>query len=166
MARVLQVHPGNDGLVRVATVKPKTQCLNDRSINFTNFPYIRTSSDIGWEYVSHTPHLTATECARLSTPHLTVTECARFSRFPTPTETFLEPGTGTFCKLKRNGRTQGLVRINPQHLQGLLSPSLAIIRTQPTAPFEAPATFVNDSEKQKISTILHFHSTFDFGFSY
>ncbi|GFU83681.1 uncharacterized protein TNCV_1412191 [Trichonephila clavipes] len=50
--------------------------------------------------VSHTPHLTATECARLSTPHLTVTECARFSRFPTPTETFLEPGTGTFCKLK------------------------------------------------------------------
>ncbi|GFU64414.1 hypothetical protein TNCV_3947811 [Trichonephila clavipes] len=38
--------------------------------------------------VSHTPHLTATECARLSTPHLTVTECGRFSRFPTPTETF------------------------------------------------------------------------------
>ncbi|GFV92970.1 hypothetical protein TNCV_1693631 [Trichonephila clavipes] len=33
---------------------------------------------------------------------------------------------GVFCKLKRNGRTQGLVRINPQHLQGLLSPSLAI----------------------------------------
>ncbi|GFW19545.1 hypothetical protein TNCV_1604371 [Trichonephila clavipes] len=94
MARVLQVHPGNDGLVRVATVKPKTQCLNDRSINFTNFPYIRTSSDIGWEYVSHTPHLTATECARLSTPHLTVTECARFSRFPTPTETFWNPVPG------------------------------------------------------------------------
>ncbi|GFX98928.1 hypothetical protein TNCV_4301041 [Trichonephila clavipes] len=43
MARVLQVHPGNDGLVRVATVKPKTQCLNDLFINFTNFPYIRTS---------------------------------------------------------------------------------------------------------------------------
>ncbi|GFW23808.1 hypothetical protein TNCV_4496851 [Trichonephila clavipes] len=49
MARVLQVHPGNDGLVRVATVKTKTQCLNDLFINFTNFPYIRTSSDIGWE---------------------------------------------------------------------------------------------------------------------
>ncbi|GFW56627.1 transposon polyprotein [Trichonephila clavipes] len=27
--------------------KPKTQCLNDLFINFTNFPYIRTSSDIG-----------------------------------------------------------------------------------------------------------------------
>ncbi|GFS52442.1 integrase catalytic domain-containing protein [Trichonephila clavipes] len=80
MARVLQV-PGNDGLVRVATVKTKTQCLNDLFINFTNFPYIRTSSDIGWEYVSHTPHLT-------------VTECERFSRFPTPTETFLEPVRG------------------------------------------------------------------------
>ncbi|GFW18873.1 transposable element Tc1 transposase [Trichonephila clavipes] len=131
MARVLQVHPGNDGLVRVATVKPKTQCLNDL---FINFPYIRTSSNIGWEYVSHTPHLTATECARLSTPHLTVTECARFSRFPTPTETFWNPVRGHSEKLKRNGRTQGLVRINPQHLQGLLSPSLAIIRTQPMAP--------------------------------
>ncbi|GFV40309.1 integrase catalytic domain-containing protein [Trichonephila clavipes] len=34
MARVLQVHPGNDGLVRVATVKTKTQCLNDLFINF------------------------------------------------------------------------------------------------------------------------------------
>ncbi|GFU38129.1 hypothetical protein TNCV_4328351 [Trichonephila clavipes] len=44
--------------------------------------------------VSHTPHLTATECARLSTPHLTVTECARFSRFPTPTETFWNPVPG------------------------------------------------------------------------
>ncbi|GFV26005.1 DUF1758 domain-containing protein [Trichonephila clavipes] len=44
--------------------------------------------------VSHTPHLTATECARLSTPHLTVTECARFSRFPTPTETFWNPVRG------------------------------------------------------------------------
>ncbi|GFW22034.1 hypothetical protein TNCV_4823161 [Trichonephila clavipes] len=74
MARVLQVHPGNDGLVRVATVKTKTQCLNDLSINLSNFPYIRTSSDIGW--------------ICFHTPHLPVTECARFSRVPTQTETF------------------------------------------------------------------------------
>ncbi|GFV74017.1 hypothetical protein TNCV_4939551 [Trichonephila clavipes] len=52
MARVLQVHPGNDGLVRVATVKSKTQCLNDLSINLSNFPYIRTSSNIGCKYIS------------------------------------------------------------------------------------------------------------------
>ncbi|GFT75010.1 hypothetical protein TNCV_1638851 [Trichonephila clavipes] len=70
--------------------------------------------------VSHTPHLTATECARLSTPHLTVTECARFSRFPTPTETFWNRYGDFSVKLKRNGRTQGLVRINPQHLQGVI----------------------------------------------
>ncbi|GFV92967.1 hypothetical protein TNCV_1693601 [Trichonephila clavipes] len=44
--------------------------------------------------VSYTSHLTVTECARLSTPHLTVTECGRLSRFPTPTETFLEPVRG------------------------------------------------------------------------
>ncbi|GFT30804.1 THAP domain-containing protein 3 [Trichonephila clavipes] len=31
---------------------------------------------------------------------------------------------------------------------------------------EAPTRFVNDSEKQEISTILYFHSTLDFGFSY
>ncbi|GFX63756.1 hypothetical protein TNCV_215561 [Trichonephila clavipes] len=50
----------------------------------------RNCESLNRQSVSHTPHLTATECARLSTPHLTVTECARFSRFPTPTETFLE----------------------------------------------------------------------------
>ncbi|GFV37143.1 hypothetical protein TNCV_1720651 [Trichonephila clavipes] len=94
MARVLQVHPGNDGLVRVATVKPKTQCLNDLFINFTNFPYIRTSSDIGWEYVSYTPHLTVTECARLSTPHLTVTECGDFPAFLPQRKLFWNPVRG------------------------------------------------------------------------
>ncbi|GFV34220.1 integrase catalytic domain-containing protein [Trichonephila clavipes] len=47
MARVLQVHPGNDGLVRVATVKTQDSVLNDLFINFTNFLYIRTSSYIG-----------------------------------------------------------------------------------------------------------------------
>ncbi|GFW32221.1 hypothetical protein TNCV_2143031 [Trichonephila clavipes] len=67
--------------------------------------------------VSHTPHLTATECARLSTPHLTVTECARFFPLSTPTKLFGTPYRD-ILKTKRNGRTQGLVRINPQHLQG------------------------------------------------
>ncbi|GFX80677.1 phospholipase A2 group XV [Trichonephila clavipes] len=48
----------------------------------------------------------------------------------------------------------------------VLSPSLAIIRLNQRHHMEAPTTFVNDSEKQEISTILYFHSTFDFGFSY
>ncbi|GFQ93960.1 DUF5641 domain-containing protein [Trichonephila clavata] len=45
MTRVLQVHPGNDELVRVATVK--TPFTNDMFINSAKFLYIRTSSDIG-----------------------------------------------------------------------------------------------------------------------
>ncbi|GFX01150.1 hypothetical protein TNCV_4581161 [Trichonephila clavipes] len=50
MARILQVHPGNDGLVRVATVKTQNSVLK-RPVhkNFTNFLYIRTSSYIGWD---------------------------------------------------------------------------------------------------------------------
>ncbi|GFV35014.1 integrase catalytic domain-containing protein [Trichonephila clavipes] len=47
MARVLQVHPGNDGLVRVATVKTQDSVFKRPVHKSTNFPYIRTSSDIG-----------------------------------------------------------------------------------------------------------------------
>ncbi|GFU47968.1 integrase catalytic domain-containing protein [Trichonephila clavipes] len=76
MARVLQVHPGNDGLVRVATVKTQDSVLKRPVHKLHKLPiYIQTSSYIGWKYVSYTPHLTVTECAILS-------------RFPTPTETF------------------------------------------------------------------------------
>ncbi|GFS85305.1 integrase catalytic domain-containing protein [Trichonephila clavipes] len=46
MTRVLQMHPGNDGLVRVTTVKTQGSVFK-RVINFANFLYIRTSSDIG-----------------------------------------------------------------------------------------------------------------------
>ncbi|GFT76069.1 integrase catalytic domain-containing protein [Trichonephila clavipes] len=62
MARVLQVHPGNDGLVRVATVKTQDSVLKRPVHKLHKLPYIRTSSDIGWEYVSYTSHLTVTEC--------------------------------------------------------------------------------------------------------
>ncbi|GFY41073.1 hypothetical protein TNIN_274321 [Trichonephila inaurata madagascariensis] len=55
MARVLQMHPGNDGLVRVATVKTKDSVFKRPVRKLANFLYIRTSSDIGWEYISYTP---------------------------------------------------------------------------------------------------------------
>ncbi|GFU41244.1 integrase catalytic domain-containing protein [Trichonephila clavipes] len=54
MTRVLQMHPGNVEQVRVATVKTQGSVFK-RVVNFANFLYIRTSSDIGWEYVSYTP---------------------------------------------------------------------------------------------------------------
>ncbi|GFU42236.1 integrase catalytic domain-containing protein [Trichonephila clavipes] len=47
MARVLQVHPGNDGPVRVATVKTQDSVFKRPVHKLHNFPYIRTSSDIG-----------------------------------------------------------------------------------------------------------------------
>ncbi|GFS97740.1 integrase catalytic domain-containing protein [Trichonephila clavipes] len=47
MARVLQVHPGNDGLVRVATVKTQDSVFKRPVHKLHKLPYIRTSSDIG-----------------------------------------------------------------------------------------------------------------------
>ncbi|GFU11255.1 hypothetical protein TNCV_3083871 [Trichonephila clavipes] len=79
MARVLQVHPSKDGLVRAATVKTK-----DSVFKRPAYKLHKLSRVIGREYVSYTPHLT-------------VTECAIFSRLPSPTES-LQPRAGTFCK--------------------------------------------------------------------
>ncbi|GFT99549.1 hypothetical protein TNCV_801231 [Trichonephila clavipes] len=47
MARVLQGHPGNDGLVRVATVKTQDSVLKRPVHKLHKLPI--TSSDIGWE---------------------------------------------------------------------------------------------------------------------
>ncbi|GFU66615.1 integrase catalytic domain-containing protein [Trichonephila clavipes] len=44
MARVLQVHPGNDGLVRVATVKTQDSVFKRPIHKLHKLPYIRTSS--------------------------------------------------------------------------------------------------------------------------
>ncbi|GFW06845.1 hypothetical protein TNCV_3289441 [Trichonephila clavipes] len=49
----------------------------------------------------------------------------------------------------------------------MLSPSLAVIRTEAAAPFGGTDKIVIiDSDKQEISTILYFHSTIGFGFSF
>ncbi|GFT94672.1 transposable element Tcb1 transposase [Trichonephila clavipes] len=51
MARVLQVHPGNDGLVSVATVKTQDSVFKRPVHKLHKLPYIRTSSDIGGDEV-------------------------------------------------------------------------------------------------------------------
>ncbi|GFS74666.1 hypothetical protein TNCV_3978061 [Trichonephila clavipes] len=47
MARVLQVHPGNDGLVRVATVKNQDSVFKRPVHKLHKLQIYRTSSDIG-----------------------------------------------------------------------------------------------------------------------
>ncbi|GFT74785.1 integrase catalytic domain-containing protein [Trichonephila clavipes] len=79
MARVLQVHPGNDGLVRVATVKTKDSVSKRPVHKLLIYPNL-----FGYRV----------GVCFLHSSHLNVTERAILSRLPTPTETF-EPRTGT-----------------------------------------------------------------------